>query len=237
MATRAELEAALAHARAERDRGDAEDSQGEADREKARAEWERTRADYYKARDDWESVRDKLDSASPEYEKARAQWTQVRTDWERVDAEYFRIRTEDAGALEERHRRRVEREAAYNAASDALDQLINADMSKRRALEEALAKATAERDTATVKWETAKTIWTQARSDWNKAIAEWEQATANWQKSRDALEEFNRGGTGVPGIQTMPGVAAGNAPFPTNPPTMAGPAGTTPFPRRGNNTQ
>src|SRR5262252_4799763 len=135
MVTRAELEAALADARAERDRGDAEDSQAEAEREQSRAEWERTRTDYYKARDEWESVRDKLEVASPEYDEARERWTRVRTDWEGVDAAYFRMRTEDARALEERHKRRVEREAAYNAASDALDELINADMSRRRELE------------------------------------------------------------------------------------------------------
>ena len=174
----------------------------------------RTRSDYYKAREEWESVRDKLDNASPEYEKARAQWTQVRTDWEQVDAEYFRVRTEDARALEERHRKRTEREAAYNAASDALDDLINADTSRRKELEDALAKANTERDTATVKWENAKTIWNQARTDWNKAIAEWEHASGYWQKCRDALEEFNRGGNSAPGSQAKTAGAAGNTPFP-----------------------
>jgi chromosome segregation ATPase len=152
----------------------------------------KTRADYYRARNEWESVRDKLDVASPEYEKARAYWTQVRTDWEGVDAEYSKIRAEYAKATEEQHARRIERDAAYNAAFDALDELINADTNKRRELEEAFAKANAQRDIAGAKWEQEKTNWNKARVDWEKAIAEWEQVRADWEKARDALEEFNR---------------------------------------------
>src|ERR687898_663302 len=78
--------------------------------------------------------------AEAEREKARARWVSYRTDWERVDAEYSRIRTEDARALEERLRGRTEREAAYNAAADAFEQLLTAETGKRRELEDAYAK-------------------------------------------------------------------------------------------------
>ena len=139
-------------------------------------------------------MRDKLKLGSPEYEKARARWTQIRTDWERVDAEYFRIHTEEARAVEEHHKRRMEREAAYNAASDALDELINADTNRRKELEEAFVKADAEREVASIGWEAAKATFNKARAEYERAIAEWEQVRANWQTSRDALDEFNRAG-------------------------------------------
>ena len=90
--------------------------------------------------------------------------------------------------------KRVEREAAYNAASDALDQLINADTSKRKELEEAIIRADAEREVESVKWESAKASFAKARTEWESSIAEWERVRANWQKARDALDEFNRSG-------------------------------------------
>jgi chromosome segregation ATPase len=194
MATRAELEAILVAARTERDRGDAADSQAESEREQARAEWERTRTDYYKARDDWEITRNKLDVASPEYEKARERWISDRTDWQRVDAEYSRLRTEDARALEERLRGRAEREAAYNAAADALEQLLATETGRRRGLEDAFARAESEREIASVTWEKAIAAFNSARLEYEQSIAEWEQVRARWQSSRDALDEFNRTG-------------------------------------------
>jgi hypothetical protein len=131
----------------------------------------------------------------------------------------------------------MEREAAYNAASDALDELINADTNRRRELEDAFAKADSERETASVTWENAKVTFNKARADYERSIAEWEQIRANWQKSRDALEEFNRAGNSGAGSQPRTGAVSGNTPFPSRAGGQAMTGGATgntltPFPRR-----
>ena len=138
MSTQAELEAALAKARNARDLGDVEDDRAAVERDKSRAEWERTRIDYYKSRDAWEKVRDSLDKASPDYEIARTAWASARSDWDKVDAEYARITVEDAKIIDERRNTRVERDAAYNAAFDALDELNHNKSTRRKELEAAL---------------------------------------------------------------------------------------------------